>query len=382
LQGKNNLKVLFWNWSNLRNPSGTPSVLRDCILTLNESQVYSVSEKFNLRRLSQKVKFNKNVVLKEIRAERLWPFNAGKFIFRIFLIIPYLTLRGIFLIWFQFRPNKIVTVIYNESWIISSYLISKICGIPILYYIHDPFEERYKFRSKSRKMFARYIERVCLTHGNVAVLYDKVGKHYQSKYNINYSVLPHMIADDLISVGKTNFKYDIGFAGAIYENNILLLKKIILASSELGLTLRLFTSRISILKDLELENLGHVSIDFKSDKRSLIEGLSECKYLYLPLSFKDTKNLPRECLKFAFPTKLSDYLCTDSTIILHCPEDFVIQDFMEYHSCGHAIYVEDLQQICKRLEEINKSGRTDNSSGRNFFDRKKIGKQFINMLDL
>ena len=37
----------------------------------------------------------------------------------------------------RFRPTALVAIYFRPSWIFAAYLVSRICRVPLVYYVHD-----------------------------------------------------------------------------------------------------------------------------------------------------------------------------------------------------------------------------------------------------
>ena len=80
-----------------------------------------------------------------------------------------------------------------------------------------------------------------------------------------------------------------------------------------------------------------VEIGFEADYDRLLQRLSECDLLYLPLAFEDTGSLTTDALQYSFPTKSLDYLLAGPPILVHCPAEFELSRFFRERECAHVL---------------------------------------------
>lgn len=335
-------KILFWCKTNPYHPSGSPEVLRRIIKEIDPEQVIYRCD----NDAANKVSFNYPLNIKDFGwidrffMRFLW---RVEFAYRLWIKTPILFLLGLGTI-IKNRPRKIVTIYFSVEWILSARLLSFFTGKDLIYYAHDPFKEKYLSKGASARWAVGLIEKMTIKSAKLVVLYHSIGKLYSNEYGVDYTLLPHIISpiaeenDKWISSDRNK---TIAFAGSIYDNNKDLVASLVdyVARSPI-LQIKFYGNISESFKKEVIGELHHkVEFGFESSYEALIAKLTQSDILYLPLSFTGTKDLPRECLKYVIPTKAIDYLNTKRPILVHCPKDYAMYDFMSQFN--HVQWIED-----------------------------------------
>ncbi|MCU1267793.1 MAG: a-glycosyltransferase [Acidobacteria bacterium] len=334
-------KILVWTWTDPATPSGSPALLGEILKWIPKGHAEVVCESRDLGKLRRKIDIEHPITRYGVH-KLLWPFRRGSRQIRLakYLVLPITLLFGLWRI-FRFKPDCLLTIYFNEQWILTSYCLSKLTGIPVVYYVHDPFEERARHEGTLSARFARWLEPRSLKHGEVLVICDSLRDLYARKYGITAAVLRHSAPDlrpKLRDRSVSNAPLRIGFAGAIYDNNKSLLRQLVAeCAGDPRVQLRIWTdARPDVLDELGLTREG-IQVSFESEYGRLIEHLSNCDLLYLPLAFSDTPTLPTDSLRYAFPTKTIDYLIAGTPILAHCPPDYETSLFLAKFNAAYSL---------------------------------------------
>lgn len=268
-----------------------------------------------------------------------WSLKSGYRIRKLLRIFgfPILLLRGICAVR-RFQPEVIVTVYYNWRWIISSFILGKLFGKPVVFYVHDLLSENY-FESKL-SWVANSIESYLFKNSIVVALHPGLARYLESKHGIIPEVLRHVVDGEFLKIDRTsNLGYKvIGFAGAIYENNVKELRELSRVLESIPeLELILFTSKDSTWLSENGIDPERIKVRFCESKHSLIDALSRCDLLFLPLSFEDHDSLTQKALSFAFPTKSIDYLLSGTPILVYSPSSFELTRFFKQHEAANVV---------------------------------------------
>lgn len=363
-------KILFWSWTEPDKPSGSPAILLEILRSIPKGRAEIVCE----RNCPDNMRKNVDLVhpITRLSAHRkMWPFSRGYRFQRYFVYmgVIILLLYGLFKI-IKNRPDFIFTIYFNDKWILSSYLLSKLTGIPIIYYVHDPYLESAVNRQEPAPKLANWLEPLSLQHGQVIVLYESLRRHYLKKYDIESVVVRHITPKirNTYKPSKKNDLVTIGFAGMIYDNNKILMKKLGLTCRRMpNLRLRIFTAaNSSVLEEIGLYG-DRIKVEYIQNYEELLDSLSKCDLLYLPLAFPDETSLllPESALKYVLPTKAIDYLLAGPPILVHCPKDYETSRFFVKYCAG-------FQLNSNRLRDINQWIENWQDKGKESIDEKNV----------
>lgn len=332
--------VLVWTRSAPDRPSGSPAILADYLQLMPRGSADIVCE----RGASQAARRDlalAHPITRIAPEQALWPFRRGARIRRLlrYAAVPLYLAYGLLRIR-RGRPACILTIYFDTVWILTSYLLSRLTGTPLVYYVHDPFLEVAAHRGGIEAVVARWLEPRSLRLARVAVLYPSLQRHYRQRYGIESVVVRHAAVGARSPRRSTARRTPvrIGFAGTIYDNNRALLSALGRACARVGgIEVELLTNASSAaLRELGLD-ARHVRASFEANHEALLGKLAECDLLYLPLGFGDTPQLPRISLSVVLPTKAVDYLLSGPPILVHCPEDYETAEFFRSHRAGYLL---------------------------------------------
>lgn len=336
-------RVLVWTWVSPLMPSGSPAILAEVLKRIPPGSAEIVCE-YTPGRVHARQDEIPHAVSETRVLHVFWPFRRGWLPRRVsrILAFPLLVMYGLWRIW-RYRPDCILTLYFDSLWILSSYLLSKLTGTPVVYYVHDPYLEYASFRGGFNARLAAWLEPRSLRHATVLVLYDSLRKHYHQRYGIEATVVRHLAGRTAEVAGDdgataAGAKRVIGFAGAIYDNNRRLLKQLIAeCGADDRFEIRIWSNAApDVLEEIGANRPG-VTVSFESVYDRLLEALGKCDLMYLPLAFGNTPTLPEDSLRYVLPTKAVDYLLVGKPILVHCPSDFEMATFFEKFRAGHCL---------------------------------------------
>ena len=335
-------KILNWSWREPNKPTGAGIILYEILKRIPEGKVETVCEDYKRdKNLSRNTKLNHPV--RRLQIEKfIWPFSRG---YRIWAVIrPFsviiMVIYGLYKI-FRFKPECIFSIYYRDVWIWSSYILSLITRLPLVYYVLDIFIIDKSNGGLLISRLMKWLEPRILKHATVLVLTEGMSKYYYEQYGFTFKVLRHPAMHKQLEKNrsnKTTAEYKtIGYAGEIYNNVNKLLFDLLDAIDECeDIRLRLWTgSEPSKLAELGLTG-KNIAISFEPNHDRLLLELSNCDLLYVPLNFaNDTKIY--SLLKRAFPTKTIDYLIAGPDILVHCPREYELFQFFSHYNAGYLL---------------------------------------------
>ena len=346
-------RVLFFCSAEPEVASGTPVIVCDLLSHFPSGDAELLCEKSY--QLAQRREISLDHRVTRMRFPHcLWPFRRGSRVRKLLAVLgfPWLVLVGCWRV-IRFRPTSLVAIYFRPSWIFAAYLVSRICRVPAIYYVHDALRDNIEGKQDLASRFVAWLETKALAHGRVMVLHPYLADHYRQRYGIECTVLRQVVRRQPrparhASVGSAPRDW---FRSAIYDNNARQLQDLAAAvASNPGLRLRIWT-------DASRERLAalgiageRVEVGFESDHAQLLERLAECDLLYLPLAFADSGDLTTNALQYAFPTKSLDYLVAGPPILVHCPVHFELSRFFQEHRCAHVLNEGDPAALAQWLE--------------------------------
>ena len=347
-------RVLFLSWTEPDVVSGTPVILCDMMSHFPPGHTELLCEKSYNRKNRRKISLAHPV--RKVRFPYfLWPFHRGARVRAMLAYVgfPWLVLVGCWHV-LRFRPTGLVAIYYRVSWVFAAYLISRICRVPLVYHIHDALRENYDGKHTLHNRFSAWVEARALRGARVAALDPHMADHYLQRYGIECPILRHVVwRKPLPRRPRENRDGPliIGFAGAVYENTRRQLAELsAIVARHPRFRFKIWSgARAEVLAEMGIAGEG-VEIGFEADYDRLLERLSECDLLYLPLSFHDTGSLTTDALQYSFPTKSLDYLLAGPPILVHCPEEFELARFFREQDCGHLLTDGDPDRLVAWLE--------------------------------
>ena len=334
-------KILVWTWTDPDKLAGSPAILAKMMEHVPPGRAEIICERGGDAQITKETSVKHPIT--KIRFHRwVWPIPRGTVIQRVvqYAGIPFMVVYGLWRI-ARFRPDCLLTIFINDIWILSSYLLSIISRVPVIYYVHDAYRENASSRGVLAQVVARLLEPRAFRHGRVVTLHDKLQSLYFDNYQINSDLLRHPAQHPPLprsNKRSVDGVKTVGFAGTIYEMNI---NELVVLAQTIEANPRL---QLKIWSGANAQKLAATGIAgdrtrviFEPDYGLMLAALSECDLLYLPLAFNSGRRVLFPGAGFSFLTKAVDYLTAGPPILVHAPNGYAINEFFEAHSCGYLL---------------------------------------------
>lgn len=258
------------------------------------------------------------------RGERFW---------RLLSVVPGVII-GLYLI-LKYRPSSIVCFFPFENALLITYILHKLTGKKYYPYLNDLYMENRKGHEKA---IADWLQpRFFRNAKKIIVVNEGMKRFYRERYGIESEVIFTSINDAIpvsVSVGEPHQPFVMGYSGNINRDRIDPFQVLIRALRDKPeYKIRMFSgvSRTQLEKwDLWSDN---VSLEFFNNSAKLVEELSKCDLLYLPLTFR-TDMTSREQLATCLGIKSYEYLISGVPVMVHCPLEYYTAQFYVERNCG------------------------------------------------
>jgi hypothetical protein len=333
-------KLLVWTRAEPDAPSGSPLILSSIIESLAPETVEVVCERRAPKSRRRTVSFERR-----IRRLDVWPFERGyrarELLRRVAL--PAQLAYGLAQVR-RFRPDAILTVLFDNVWVASSLALSALTGVPAIFYAHDAYRHANERAGRLSGWIARKLETRCARAGSLVALTDALRDYYSSSYGVDAVVIRNLVTAPALQTPRErngDGRRVIGFGGVIYENNRDLLAGLAAVARKLEEHVRLVLFTPQKADFLAAAGIAgpNVECSFEPDRERLLARLAACDLVYLPLAFDPPGDPQREMWRMAFPTKTIDYLIAGAPILVQCPDDYEVHRFLRHHAAAHLLPV-------------------------------------------
>jgi glycosyltransferase involved in cell wall biosynthesis len=244
----------------------------------------------------------------------------------------------------------------HGHFMIAAYIMSKVSGKSLLYYIFDDLEE---FSSgRLYKYLTKYFEPRMFKHASKIIVMDEyLAEHYEKKYGLRCKVLHHSV--NLKNREKTSEVdaaggniYRILFSGYISRYNLdaILNLKNAIKSINHNIQFVMYTPRNEKTL-MEMGILGKGIICSHIPYAAIGRELKKADLLFLPLSFENSKSI---IVKSAFPSKTMDYLAAGRPVLIHAPCDCFIVDYARQNKFAEVITDNSSDSLARAIESLIK----------------------------
>lgn len=352
--GARQRRLLLWTWTEPDAPSGTPAILSQLLSRLDAGSAEVICERRLRPEQRRRVSFPHRIRRWPL-PRVLWPLRRGDRVRETLrwltspLMVPYGLYRVV-----AFQPDAILTIHRDGLWLLSAYVLSKVSRRPLTIWVHDTYRDTSELRGGVHGALARWIEPRVLRHARVAVLSESLGELYRREYGVESTVIRHLASEPPRPRRERGTRV-VGFAGAIYGNNEDSLRRLAAALKRVGgLEMRVFTNadRAKVL-DLGFDE-DNTKVRFVRDYGELLDELSACDLLYLPLSAQGSADLPPSSLRCALPTKSIDYLLAGAPIVVHAPADFEVSTFFAQRDAAHVLTDDSEDALADLLQRFRR----------------------------
>lgn len=331
---------------------GTPAVMHEILreIPLDSYVIVTKVEDASASRDDRSL----DAVVVEIHLPRALDFFVG---FRFLVICPLLIRLAKKIQKKTGRDLQLLAVFPSLDFLLSSMIASRILNARVFTYLHDCITETsiHGLDPLPARIAERLVFRIS---AEVFALSEAMRLYYSRKHLTVTSVLPHPVDASLLVHAPAHNIRDkpiVGFAGMLYQTNDTAFNDLLLAKdkSNDGFEIRVATSKETIAylnrtgKSAMINQL--VTLDTHAE---LIEFLSECDMLFLPLNFESI--LEKDLLTI-FPTKVTDYWLAQRPIIVYGPEKYSFVREAKAEGYGYIVSNRDVDGILRGISDLNNS---------------------------
>lgn len=245
----------------------------------------------------------------------------------------------------RFSPDVIVTVLFDDRWVLASHLLARVTGIPHAVVVHDAYRENAgQRRFPWQRAIPGRLEPLVLRHARVTTILGGLAQRYRDEHGIDVRLIrsPAPAPPRPARTPRGDGRLRIGFAGAVYDNVVRPLAQMArVVARDPALSLDVLSPATSEFLAAHGIAGERIKTRFERGYDRLLAALGEYDLLYLPLSATGGADLGAEALQYAFPTKAIDYLLSGAPILVHCPEHFEVHAFFREHGAAHLLTADD-----------------------------------------
>lgn len=256
------------------------------------------------------------------------------------------------------EPEVVFAVLNNPLMMSVGHRVARALGRPLVTLVWDPpdyLARLSRFDRWSRRFLLKEFRRSLASSRRVAVVSETMQQDYAPLTSASVQILRHGMAMELPSEFTPGAAFDgdewvIGFAGSMYSNCAwgALLKALDQANWSIAgrpVRLRVMGAQIAVSSSTaaQVEFLG-----FRSPEQ-VQSILAQCHLNYMPQPF--VPQLAELC-RYAFPTKLTNYLAVGRPVFVHAPRDGALSRFFEANPIGARANTLDPEQILSALQTL------------------------------
>ena len=238
------------------------------------------------------------------------------------------------------KPDRILAVLNNPLMMAVAHRATKALDLPMATLVWDPPDylfRHHQFDRWSRRLLLREFQQSLACSQQVAVVSETMQRDYAAFTKAPIHILRLGLPMDSGTTDPMNAVLDpdewvIGFAGSMYSTCAW--RAFLAALDHAGwriagrpVRIKLLAERISLAsrQPARIDYLGYRSPEEAQDV------LAKCHLNYLPQPFVDEL---RELVRYAFPTKLTNYLATGRPVFVHSPQEGALSTFFESNPIG------------------------------------------------
>ena len=252
------------------------------------------------------------------------------------------------------RPTAIVAVFPYESSLLTGYWLHLLTGLPLFSYFCDLFRE--DTRTGWEAWLADWLQaRVFRASERLLVVTEGMADYYRDRYGLEALCVPACINDPVPEPGPIrppSRPFVVGYSGNINSTRISSLRALVEAiGGDPAYEIRYFTPQAPEFLRAKGLWADNASAAFIADEADLVQRLSDCDALFLPLTF-EVGDSSRDQLATCFGTKSCEYLISRRPILLQCPGDYFIARFYRTWDCGLVVDRPEAQGLRSGLERL------------------------------
>ena len=279
-------------------------------------------------------------------------FRIGLPVYLDHLWIFLIVLKGLFIIKKE-KIEKIFSLFPTHYYIIASYFLHKITGLPLYIYWVDVYAigRPHFFERLIANFFEEKIFKAATAN---FVMTDFYKDYYSDKYGIDLQVLP--IPTELKSNGylnkarKDNDNIKIVFTGRIYRAQLDAIQNLIKAVNLVNIPqLKVVLLTPASPDWLKAQGIHGQNLEIYSAKRDgCLKTQRESDILFLPLSF----NSAPEVVKLSLPSKVLEYFVAKRPILVHAPADCFISYYAKKEKFGYVVDKPNIELLAKEIKNL------------------------------
>ena len=314
--------------------SGTPVVIRKFLENFDKDECVLIGRPTLKKERIQGVKFKYPIMKIPIppvgfRGEALWRLLSSLLGVIIGMIAIY-----------YYKPKAILAFYRDESSLLTGYWLHKITSLPLYSYFCDIYLENYP-GGRYRQLAAWLQPRIFHDSKKVIVLTEAMRDYYSLKYKIDTVVLPHCNNIRVLERSKEINNSEvckIGYLGSVNIDRIQSLQKLCQAIKDNhSYHLSYFSSTSKEYIQQQNLSIENSSIEFIPNDEKLLQALSSCDILFLPLTISQERTERDAQVSTGFPTKVIEYLLCQKPILVHSKPDYFTAQFFVKNQCGLVI---------------------------------------------
>jgi glycosyltransferase involved in cell wall biosynthesis len=277
--------------------------------------------------------------------------------------------------------DRIFAVLNNSLMMAVAHRVADALDLPMTTLVWDPPEYLFqlsRFDRSSRARLLKEFQRSLARSQQVAVVSETMQKDFASLTDAPIHILRLGLPMDFTTSALTSASLDpdewvIGFAGSMYSNCAW--RAFMAALDQVGWRIAGRSVRIKLLAErITLASRRPACVEFLGFRspEEVQRILSQCHLTYMPQPF--VPHL-RELCRYAFPTKLSNYLAIGRPVFVHAPAEGALSNFYQNNPIGaHATslepapIIEALEALLGNEQAYREASRQVQTTARAHFD--------------
>ena len=256
------------------------------------------------------------------------------------------------------QVDQIFAVLESPLTFALAHRVAADLRVPLVTLVWDPPEylvQTSGYDRWSRKSLLREFQRSLASSHRIGVVSETMRRSYSAFTSAPVQILRLGLPVPNLSIAQLpchlpSNEWLIGFAGSMYANDAW--KSLLNALDQVNWKVAKRNVRIRVLSDkVTMSSRRDARIDYLGFRspEEVQDILTGCHLTYLPQPFSQHQ---RELCRFAFPTKLANYLALGRPVFVHAPEEGALSEFVKHNLIGsHAASLEPTP-ILVALEQL------------------------------
>lgn len=286
------------------------------------------------------------------KKEEVILFNSHIWTYRINKYLPEIFAFAIYILINKMIKRYNISIIYahypNAPYMVAAYFSAKKHNLPLFIYLDILWEER---SSGGELRLSKLFESKIFSYASKSFAITEFSVDYLStKHNTNTIFIPHTISSKYIPANNaslTPIKHKIHFAGGIYSlMNLDCILRLIDAIQLTGYDIELEICSSYVPESIT--NYKFVTVKYLS-KAELIQSQSNSSILFLPQAFESSKP---QMIKYNFPTKTMEYLCSNRPILVHSPKESYLTHIAKKEKFAEVVDLPDVEALSHAIIKL------------------------------